>query len=58
MSESLEERDARAELDRRPFSMCFMSRVYHGMVRGRYDVDFSDTTCVKAYRRRKVLELM
>ncbi len=47
-----------SELDRRPLVRRVVSRAYHGMVRGLYDVDFSDTTCVKAYRRSKILELM
>ena len=47
-----------SELDRRPFVRKVTSRAYHGMVRGLYDVDYSDTTCVKAYRRSKILDLL
>jgi glycosyltransferase involved in cell wall biosynthesis len=47
-----------SELDRRPFARKVTSRTYHGMVRGLYDVDYSDTTCVKAYRRSKILDLL
>lgn len=47
-----------SELDRRPFLRRAASRAYHGMVRGLYGVDFSDTTCVKAYRRSSILDLL
>lgn len=45
-------------LDRRPRVRRAFSRAYHGLVRGLYDVDLSDTTCVKAYRRSKLLDLI
>jgi glycosyltransferase involved in cell wall biosynthesis len=47
-----------SELDRRPFLRRAASRAYHGMVRGLYGVNFSDTTCVKAYRRSSILDLL
>jgi hypothetical protein len=34
------------------------SSAFHGMVRALFGVDFSDTTCVKAYRRDAILPLM
>ena len=45
-------------LDRRPRVRRAFSRAYHGLVKGLYGVDFSDTTCVKAYRRSKLLDLI
>lgn len=47
-----------SDLDHRPLVRRVVSRGYHGMVRGFYGVDFTDTTCVKAYRRRKILALL
>lgn len=47
-----------SELDRRPFVRRAVSRAFHGIVRGFYGVDFTDTTCVKAYRKSKIMELM
>lgn len=47
-----------SELDHRPFARRAVSRAYHGMVRGLYGLDFTDTTCVKAYRRSTILGLM
>jgi len=46
------------DLDRRPPARRIASRAYHGMVRGLYDTEFSDTTCVKAFRRNKILKLL
>lgn len=46
------------DLDRRSPSRRIASKAYHGMVRGLYDTEFTDTTCVKAFRRSKILELM
>ena len=45
-------------LDRRPRVRRAFSRAYHGLVKGLYGVDLSDTTCVKAYRRSKLLDLI
>jgi hypothetical protein len=45
-------------LDRRPPARRIVSRAYHGMVRGLFDAEFTDTTCVKAFRRSRILELM
>ena len=47
-----------SDLDRRPFARRLTSRAYHGMVRGLYGVEFTDTTCVKAFRRSRILDLM
>lgn len=47
-----------SELDRRPFARRLTSRAYHGMVRGIYGVEFTDTTCVKAFKRGSILGLM
>lgn len=47
-----------SDLDRRPLMRRAVSRAYHRFVRGFYDVDFTDTTCVKAYRRNRIIELM
>lgn len=47
-----------SELDRRPFARRMTSKAYHGTIRAFYGVDFSDTTCVKAFRRSKILGLM
>lgn len=47
-----------SELDRRPFARRLTSKAYHGLVRGFYGVEFTDTTCVKAFRRSRILGLM
>ena len=47
-----------ADLDRRPFSRKISSRAYHGMVRRFFGVELTDTTCVKAYRRSKILDII
>ncbi len=47
-----------SELDRRPFVRRLSSRAYHRMVRGFYGIEFTDTTCVKAFRRSRILDLM
>lgn len=47
-----------SDLDRRPLMRRAISRAYHRIVRGFYDVNFTDTTCVKAYRRNRVIDLM
>ena len=47
-----------SDLDRRPLVRRVVSWGYHGMVRGFYGVDFTDTTCVKAYRKSKILSLL
>lgn len=47
-----------SELDHRPFARRTVSKAYHGMVRSFYGVGFTDTTCVKAYRRSTILDLM
>ena len=47
-----------SELDHRPFIRRAVSRAYHGMVKGFYGLNFTDTTCVKAYRRNTILDLM
>ena len=47
-----------ANLDRRPLSRRVSSRAYHGMVRRFFGVELTDTTCVKAYRRSKVLGII
>lgn len=46
------------DLDRRPLTRRLASRAYHGMVRELFDAEFTDTTCVKAFRRSRVLGLM
>ena len=45
-------------LDSRPLVRRIPSKAFHGMVRGLFDVGFSDSTCVKGYRRDEVLRLM
>ena len=47
-----------ANLDRRPLSRRVSSRAYHGMVRRFFGVELTDTTCVKAYRRSKILGII
>jgi len=42
-------------LDRRPFHRRLLSRGFHGLVRGLFRTGFTDTTCVKAFRRSRVL---
>jgi glycosyltransferase involved in cell wall biosynthesis len=44
--------------DRRPFSRRVTSRAYHGMVHSFLGVHLSDTTCVKAFRRDKILGII
>ena len=45
-------------LDARPLVRRLPSRAFHGLVRALFGVDFTDTTCVKAYRREAILSLM
>lgn len=47
-----------ADLDRRPLSRRVPSRAYHGMVGRLFGVELTDTTCVKAYRRSKILSII
>jgi glycosyltransferase involved in cell wall biosynthesis len=42
-------------LDRRPFHRRLLSRGFHGLVRGLFRTGFTDTTCVKAFRRGRIL---
>jgi hypothetical protein len=44
-------------LDMRPLHRRLLSRGYHGLVRRLFATGFTDTTCVKAYRRSGVLPL-
>lgn len=44
-------------LDLRPLHRRLLSRGYHGLVRRLFATGFTDTTCVKAYRRSGVLPL-
>lgn len=46
------------DLDRRPRMRRVASRAFHGLVRGFYGVDYTDTTCVKAFRRSRILDVM
>jgi len=46
------------DLDRRPMMRRVASRAFHGLVRGFYAVDYTDTTCVKAFRRSRILDVM
>jgi len=46
------------DLDRRPLSRRLSSVAYHGMVRRFFGVELTDTTCVKAYRRGKILSII
>lgn len=45
-------------LDHRPLVRRVPSRAYHRMVRGLFGVDFTDSTCVKAYKKDVILNLM
>ena len=47
-----------SELDKRPPSRIISSKAYHGLVQKLYGVHLSDTTCVKAYRRSRILRLI
>ncbi|MFH2111348.1 MAG: glycosyltransferase [Candidatus Bathyarchaeota archaeon] len=42
-------------LDHRPLHRRLLSRGFHGLVRGLFRTGFTDTTCVKAFRRGRVL---
>ena len=44
-------------LDLRPLHRRLLSRGYHGLVRRLFATGFTDTTCVKAYRRSGVLPI-
>ena len=46
------------DLDRRPPTRRIASRAYQGMVRSLFDAEFTDTTCVKAFRRSRILKLL
>ena len=46
-----------SSLDMRPLHRRLLSRGYHGLVRLLFETGFTDTTCVKAYRRSGVLPL-
>jgi glycosyltransferase involved in cell wall biosynthesis len=48
----------RANLDNRPIVRRIPSMAYHSLVRSLFGVEFTDSTCVKAYRRGKILDLM
>jgi glycosyltransferase involved in cell wall biosynthesis len=48
----------RSSLDNRPIVRRVPSMAYHGLVRSLFGVEFTDSTCVKAYRRGKILDLM
>jgi len=45
-------------LDSRPLLRRIPSRAFHGLARRLFDVGFTDTTCVKGYRRDEVFRLM
>lgn len=47
-----------ADLDQRSLMRRVSSRAYHGMVRRFFGVELTDTTCVKAYRRDKILSII
>ena len=47
-----------AGLDSRPIVRRVPSMAFHGMVRSLFGVEFTDSTCVKAYKRDKILDLM
>jgi len=47
-----------ANFDQRPLSRRVASKVYHGMTRQFYGVELTDTTCVKAYRKGKLLRIL
>lgn len=42
-------------LDHRPLQRRLLSRGFHGLVRGLFRTGLTDTTCVKAFRRSRVL---
>jgi len=44
-------------LDHRPLHRRLLSRGFHGLVRGLFRTGFTDTTCVKAFRRGRVLPI-
>jgi glycosyltransferase involved in cell wall biosynthesis len=48
----------RHNLDHREWHRILLSRGYHRLVRLLYDTSLTDTTCVKAYRRDEILEMM
>lgn len=47
-----------AGLDGRSLARKIPSGAYHGMVRRLYGVEFTDTTCVKAFRRSRILKII
>jgi hypothetical protein len=47
-----------AGLDNRPIVRRVPSMAFHGMVRSLFGVEFTDSTCVKAYKSDKILDLM
>ena len=47
-----------AGLDNRPIVRRVPSIAFHGMVRSLFGVEFTDSTCVKAYKSDKILDLM
>lgn len=48
----------RGAVDDRPLSRRVLSKGYHLLVRGLFNMDLSDTTCVKAFRRSKIIRLL
>ena len=46
------------DLDKRPLSRQITSKVYHGLVQQLYRVSMTDSTCVKAYRRSRILGIL
>lgn len=48
----------RGAVDDRPLERQILSKGYHFLVRVLFDMDLSDTTCVKAFRRSKIIQLI
>jgi len=48
----------RGAVDDRPLERQVLSKGYHFLVRVLFNMDLSDTTCVKAFRRSRIIELL
>lgn len=46
------------ELDKRPLARRLSSKAYHSMVRQFFGTELTDTTCVKVYRKDKILSII
>ena len=44
--------------DKRPLQRIILSKLYHNLVKILYNTSLSDTTCAKAYRKKRITEIL